>query len=114
MEFHHSFESKGGLIKKFFNYGPFPFGGDGESVNRATYSIKKRYDVTMSASMREVISLDNLAETFAINASGQVGQVTHKQYHDLCDLWLKGEYVTWIMDRDDIVKNGKVFRLLPE
>ncbi|MCF7827018.1 MAG: penicillin acylase family protein, partial [Candidatus Marinimicrobia bacterium] len=32
--FHHPFEAKGGLIEKFFNYGPFPFGGDGETVNR--------------------------------------------------------------------------------
>ena len=110
--FHHPFEAKGGLIKKFFNYGPFPFGGDGETVNRATHVFTKPYMAEMTASMRMIIDLSDASQSLMANASGQVGMPLQDHYTDLIDTWLAGEYVDMHLDRDEL---GRVqeLRLLP-
>jgi len=100
--FHHPFEVKGGLIKKFFNYGPFPFGGDGETVNRAAHEFTKPYQANMTASMRMIIDLADASTCRLANASGQVGMPLQDHYTDLIDQWLAGEYATVDLDRADL------------
>lgn len=100
--FHHPFEAKGGLIKKFFNYGPFPFGGDGETVNRATHVFTKPYLAEMTASMRLIIDLADISQSRMANASGQVGMPLQDHYTDLVDIWLAGEYVGMHLDRKEL------------
>jgi len=102
IEFHHAFEVKGGLIKKFFNYGPFPFGGDGETVNRATHEFTKPYQANMTASMRMIIDMADASSCRLANASGQVGMPLQDHYTDLIDQWLAGEYTEVDLDRADI------------
>lgn len=100
--FHHPFEAKGGLIEKFFNYGPFPFGGDGETVNRGTHVFTKPYMAEMTASMRLIIDMADASQSRMANASGQVGMPMQKHYTDLVDIWLAGEYVDVHLDREDL------------
>ncbi len=100
--FHHPFEAKGGLIEKFFNYGPFPFGGDGETVNRATHIFTKPYMADMTASMRLIIDMADASKSRMANASGQVGMPLHDHYTDLIDLWLEGKYVDVYLDRGEL------------
>lgn len=111
--FHHPFEAKGGLIEKFFNYGPFPFGGDGETVNRATHDFDNPYMATMTASMRLLVDLADASQSRVSNSSGQVGMPLQDHYTDLVDSWLAGEYVDMQLDRD---KLGEVqeLRLIPK
>ena len=80
IEWHHPFESQGGMIKKFFNYGPFPFGGDGETVNRATYDFNNRYHTVMTASMRLLVDMADPSRSLMANCSGQVGVPKHPHY----------------------------------
>jgi len=111
--FHHPFEAKGGLIEKFFNYGPFPFGGDGETVNRGTHVFNKPYMAEMTASMRMLVDLSDASQSRMANASGQVGMPLHQHYTDLVDLWLAGEYVDMHLDKSEL---GEVqeLRLIPK
>lgn len=102
IEWHHPFESQGGLIKRFFNYGPFPFGGDGETINRATYDFNNRYHTVMSASMRLLVDLADTGSSLLANCSGQVGVPKHPHYYDLIDAWLAGEYLEMELDRDEL------------
>jgi len=110
--FHHPFEAKGGLIEKFFNYGPFPFGGDGETVNRATHVFTKPYMAEMTASMRLIIDMADASQSRMANASGQVGMPLQEHYTDLVNIWLAGEYVDVHLDQNEL---GPVqeLRLLP-
>ena len=110
--FHHPFESQGGIIKKFFNYGPFPFGGDGETVNRATHVFDKPYMAEMTASMRLLIDLSDASQSRMANASGQVGMPLHKHYTDLVDIWLAGEYADMHLDEDEL-GDVEVLKLIP-
>jgi len=111
--FHHPFEAKGGLIEKFFNYGPFPFGGDGETVNRGTHNFDAPYMAEMTASMRLLVDLSDATRSRMANASGQVGMPLHQHYTDLVDIWLAGEYVDMHLDKSEL---GEVqeLRLLPK
>ncbi|MBC8376155.1 MAG: penicillin acylase family protein [FCB group bacterium] len=106
--FHHPFEAKGGLIEKFFNYGPFPFGGDGETVNRGTHNFDAPYMAEMTASMRLLVDLSDVTRSRMANASGQVGMPLHKHYTDLVDIWLAGEYVDMHLDKSEF---GEVQKL---
>jgi len=110
--FHHPFEAKGGLIEKFFNYGPFPFGGDGETVNRGTHNFDAPYMAEMTASMRMLVDLSDATQSRMANASGQVGMPLHKHYTDFVDVWLAGEYVAMHLDKSEF---GEVqeLRLIP-
>ena len=111
--FHHPFEAKGGLIQKFFNYGPFPFGGDGETVNRGTHNFDAPYMAEMTASMRLLVDLSDVTQSRMANASGQVGMPLHKHYTDLVDIWLAGEYVEMHLDKDEL-GDVQEFRLMPK
>ncbi|NQV41475.1 MAG: penicillin acylase family protein [Candidatus Marinimicrobia bacterium] len=110
--FHHPFEAKGGLIEKFFNYGPFPYGGDGETVNRGTHNFDAPYMAEMTASMRLLIDLSDATHSRMANASGQVGMPLNDHYTDLVDIWLAGDYVDMHLDQDEL---GEVqeLRLVP-
>jgi len=110
--FHHPFETKGGLIEKFFNYGPFPFGGDGETVNRGTHNFTKPYMAEMTASMRFLIDLSDASHSRIANASGQLGMPLSSHYTDLVDLWLVGEYVDMHLDKSELGE-VKELRLIP-
>lgn len=102
--FHHLFESQGGLIENFFNYGPFPFGGDGETVNRGTHEFNKPYMAEMTASMRLIVDMANPQQSYMANASGQVGMPRQPHYTDLIDQWLAGEYLSMHLNRDDLAE----------
>ncbi|MCF7824870.1 MAG: penicillin acylase family protein [Candidatus Marinimicrobia bacterium] len=102
--FHHPFEAKGGLIKKFFNYGPFPFGGDGETVNRGTHNFDQAYMAEMTASMRLIIDMSDPSKSWMANASGQVGMPLQDHYTDFVDIWLAGKYVDMHLNREDLVE----------
>ncbi|MCF7825767.1 MAG: penicillin acylase family protein, partial [Candidatus Marinimicrobia bacterium] len=111
--FHHPFEAKGGLIEKFFNYGPFPFGGDGETVNRGAHDFTQPYITTMTASMRFLVDLEDITQSRISNASGQVGMPLQDHYTDLVDSWLAGEYVNMHLNQTEL---GEVqeLRLIPK
>jgi len=111
--FHHVFETQGGIIEKFFNYGPFPFGGDGETVNRATHVFTEPYTTEMSASMRLIADMSDGSKSLMANASGQVGMPLQEHYTDLIDIWLAGEYVDVHLDRDEL-GTTKELKLLPK
>jgi penicillin amidase len=99
IEFRHPLD-KISLIKRIFNLGPFPFPGDGETVNRGTFSFNKPYGVTMAASIRHIMDFSDLSETLGIHTTGQSGNPASSHYDDFAQPWLRGEYVKMRMNRE--------------
>lgn len=89
------------IVRKIFNLGPYPFPGDGESVNRGTFAFNKPYDVTMTASIRHVMDFSHLGRSLGIHTTGQSANPTSDHYADFAEKWLDGDYVTMMMDRED-------------
>jgi penicillin amidase len=91
--------------KMLFNVGPFPFPGDGETVNRATSEFAKPYDVSMAASIRHIMDFAQLDRTLGIHTTGQSGNPASRHYRDFTEKWLNGECIPYMMDREDFIED---------
>jgi penicillin amidase len=104
LEFGHPI-ARDAITKRLFNLGPYPFPGDGETVNRGTFAFNKPYDVTMAASIRHIMDFSQLNRSLGIHTTGQSGHPASKHYGDFVEKWLNGECVTMMMDRTDYIDN---------
>jgi penicillin amidase len=76
------------------NRGPFPFGGDGNTVSQAsTGPLRPAGGPGVIASLRMVVELKRWDETRFSMPGGQSGNPLSQHYDDLLSLWLKGDGV---------------------
>lgn len=102
------------IFRMLFNRGPFPFPGDGESVNRGTFAFSDPYRVTMAASLRHIMDFSDVGVTLGIHTTGQSGNPASRHYDDFVERWRNGSYVSLMMNEQDFA--GKVeghLKLLP-
>ncbi|MGE0058528.1 MAG: penicillin acylase family protein, partial [Dehalococcoidia bacterium] len=77
-----------------FNRGPYPYGGDGNTVSQAASSIR-RFGANPGAiaSLRAVIDVGDWEASRFSMPGGQSGNPLSPHYDDLLPLWLKGDGV---------------------
>jgi penicillin amidase len=90
-ELRHALSIKSPL-DRIFNIGPFPVGGDAETVWQAssldgTFPNKK----IISASYRQIIDLADFSQSKAVMPPGQSGHLGSKHYQSQMQLWLQGK-----------------------
>jgi penicillin amidase len=113
VQFHHPLD-KSGVAKFLFDIGPFPFPGDGETINRGTFDFNEPYAVTMAASIRHIMDFSQLNRTLGIHTTGQSGHLYSKHYSDFAGKWLAGEYITLMMAKEDFTGSMEgCLQLLP-
>lgn len=112
IEFSHVFGSEA-MLRPIFNYGPFPFGGDEQTVNRAGFNKLKPYKVSITASIRYIVDFSDLSKSLIVLSSGQSANLLSQHRTDMCDMFLKGEYIPWYNERNDFEEEGKLLKLLP-
>jgi len=102
-------------LEKFFNRGPFPIGGDIDTVNVAASADNAPEEVSSVAAYRQIIDLGNLANSRAIHIPGQSGHPASKHYDDFIPLWRENTYHPMYFDANTIegVAEG-VLHLLPK
>ena len=87
-----------GLIRPFnyfFSPGPYPIGGDGDTVLQTSIRPDKPYENNaVSVSSRHIVDMGNLSGAVAIVAPGQSGHLGSPHYHDLIAHWRQGSYFT--------------------
>jgi penicillin amidase len=103
IEFSHLF-SQEKMLKPLFNFGPFPFGGDEHTINRAGFDVNKPYKVNITASIRYIIDFSNLDKSLAVMSTGQCAQLLSRYRTDMSKMFLNGEYITWSMNKNDAAK----------
>jgi penicillin amidase len=114
VRFRHPLD-KNAIVKWLLDTGPFPFPGDGETINRGTFEFGKPYAVTMAASIRHVMDFSSLDKTVGIHTTGQSGHPLSRHYDDFAERWLKGEYIPLMMDRVDFMKKAEGYlKLFPK
>jgi penicillin amidase len=106
-----------GLVKpldKLFNRGPYPAGGDIDTVNMGAVSPAQPETVITVPSFRQIANLADLSASLSIHAPGQSGQPASKHYDDFIKLWRNGEYHPMLFDHEMIDENaaGKL-RMVP-
>jgi penicillin amidase len=90
-----------------FNRGPFPIGGDGNTVwatGSRLHGPQPAY--TIGPPFRFVADLGDLRHARAILAPGQSGQPGSPFYEDQVGAWFAGEYHPMLYDRGDIEREA--------
>jgi penicillin amidase len=99
----------------FFNRGPFPIGGNTDTVNVSHAAIADPYNVTAVAAYRQIIDMQQLDNSQSIHAPGQSGHPASKHYDDFIQLWRDGLYHKMLFTRTavDAAEEDKL-RLIPK
>lgn len=87
-------------IEALFNRGPFPTAGGSSIVNATGWNMTRDdqaepdnpYRIGSVPSMRMIVDLSNLDNSFTIHSTGQSGHAYHDHYIDMADPWRLIEY----------------------
>ncbi len=118
IEHGHPIGQVGGLLRKFFNVGPFPIMGTTEVINNMGFSQNGSvyYHVGSGPSTRRVIDFSDVDNSISVLPTGQSGNPFSEHYDDQAELFVKGEFRKMMMNKDEIVKKAKsqlVFKPVP-
>jgi penicillin amidase len=95
-------------LDQVFNLGPFPIGGDTDTVCQTAMAPADPYDNTEWApSFRQIVDMGDLSRSLVMVPPGQSGQLGSPHYGDLAPLWLRGEYQTMLWTREQVEQEGK-------
>ncbi len=97
--FEHAVMSNFPFIKNAFNRGPFPTSGGGSIINATGWSTLEGYQVDWLPSMRMIVDLSNLQNSFTMHTTGQSGHPYHPHYIDMADPWRLIQYHPMQWDR---------------
>src|SRR6266699_3038910 len=99
-----------GMIKpleKIFNRGPYPSGGDIDTVNMRASTHHQPERVIVVPSYRQIVNLADMKASLSGHAPGQSGQVGSKHYADFIKPWLKVEHHPMLFERSMIEANAE-------
>ncbi len=106
-----------GLIKpldKLFNRGPYPVGGDIDTVNVGVVVPNQPERVITVPSFRQIVNLADLAGSLSIHAPGQSGHIASKHYGDFIKPWRNAEHHPMLFAYQTIRANAEgVLHMLP-
>jgi penicillin amidase len=112
--FEHQVMSSLPIISTAFNRGPFPTAGGSAIVNATGWSTRSGYHVTNVPSMRMIVDLGNLGDSWVMHTTGQSGHPYHTNYIDMADPWRLIQYHPMFWARSEIVSSAEGhLRLVP-
>ncbi|GCE13389.1 penicillin acylase family protein [Tengunoibacter tsumagoiensis] len=79
-------------LEKTFNRGPFPIGGDNDTINVSASSIIHPEEVVATASYRLIADLNDWDNSRSIHSPGQSGHPMSPHYADQLPLWQQQAY----------------------
>jgi penicillin amidase len=91
--FHHPLGARPPL-DRIFNRGPYPYGGDTNTVWQAAFvpRLPIQAEGGFTASWRQILDCGDWDSSRGVHAPGQSGHPASPHYDDLLPLWLAGEY----------------------
>ena len=111
LRFAHPLERLPGL-RRLVSRGPFPIGGDADTVQVMSPASGMAAGATIGPSMRAVYDLGDPDGTRIALAPGQSGHPGSPHYDDLLAPWLAGEYVPLATDRSHVEELAESRQLL--
>ncbi len=92
---------------KIFNIGPYPVGGDPNTVNNGHPSQAKDYDMVAGASLRQILVPKDWDQSLISIPGGQSGMVYDEGYDNLMKYWVEGKYIPYLFTKKAIKKHLK-------
>jgi len=93
-------------LNLFFNRGPFPVGGDIDTVNMGATLPNAPETVTVVPSYRQIVNLADVNNSLSGHAPGQSGHPMSKHYDDFIPMWLRVGHHPMLYARNDIEAHG--------
>ncbi len=90
------------LLAPFFNRGPFPVGGDIDTVNMGAVLPHDPKTVITVPSYRQIVTLADLNNSRSGHAPGQSGHPFSKHYDDFISMWLRVDHHPMLFERKSI------------
>ena len=88
------------VLKRFFNRGPYPIGGDNDTVNMGASLPNNPEVVTTVPSFRQIVDLAHFELSLSVHSPGQSGQPGSQHYDDFIRLWRNGRHHPMLYTRD--------------
>lgn len=116
VEYEHAIGKAGGLLRKYFNVGPFETIGGNEVINNQIFKLDSTgvYKITAGPSTRRVVDFSDVENSLSILPTGQSGVVSSKHYKDQAQKYLNGEFVKMHLNQAEIQKNKNILILKPK
>ena len=116
VEHEHVIGKTGGLLRRFFNVGPFETIGGNEVINNQIFKLDSTgyYKVTAGPSTRRIVDFSDVENSLAILPTGQSGNVFSKHYKDQAQKFLNGEFEKMNLNKEEIKKSKNVLVLKPK
>lgn len=116
VEYEHPIGKAGGLLRKFFNVGPFETNGGDQVINNQIYTIDSTgvYKIKAGPSTRRVVDFSDVENSLAILPTGQSGNVFSNHYKDQTQKYLDGEFVKMKINNSDIQKSENILIFTPK
>ena len=90
-------------LDRVFDIGPFPIGGDGDTVCQTAYVPQDPYhNNAWSPSYRQIVDMDDLTRSVSMHTTGQSGHPYHPPYGDMIDPWRNIEYHPMLWQRANV------------
>ena len=106
VSFQHGLTLGQELLAEIFNFGPYPIGGDTDTVCQTAFNPSSPYKATeWCPAIRLIIDLSDLDNSKVILPPGQSGVLGSEHYSDMINSWLNGDYVPLFWSEEKINKN---------
>jgi penicillin amidase len=99
-----------GPLALIFNRGPYPTAGGSSIVNNTGWNEAKSYDVVALPSMRMIVDLSDIENSYCMHTTGQSGHAFHSNYIDMSDLWGSNQLhpMLWTREQIEAAQTGKL------
>jgi penicillin G amidase len=104
LSFRHALGAGGAVLNWAFSRGPFPQTGDAWTVRKASVDVRQPFGVGDISSYRQVIDIGNWDAAWAVNPTGQSGNMMSPHYFDQNELWRTGGYRNFAFSRAAVEK----------
>jgi len=103
-------------LDKVFDVGPYPIGGDTDTVCQSAYNPASPYHATeWCPSIRLIMDVGKWDNSVMVCPPGQSGVLGSKHYSDMAEKWINAEYIPMLWSRNKVESSAeKVFKLIPE
>lgn len=108
LEHGHPIGQAGGLLRSFFNVGPYPIHGSREVINNLGFGYDPTgfYKVGSGPSTRRIVDFSDIENSMSILPTGQSGNPFSKYYQDQAEMYVKGAFRKMMMNRSEIVEEA--------
>ncbi|CAM1344709.1 penicillin acylase family protein [Tenacibaculum amylolyticum] len=116
VEHEHAIGKAGGVLRKFFNVGPFKTVGGNEVLNNQIFNLDSTgyYKVRSGPSTRRVIDFSDIENSVAVIPTGQSGNVFSPYYKDQAAKYINGEFVKMKLNKNEIEESENKLVFLPK